>query len=104
MFSAVYSTGMLWVRVGERGVRGKDDGFASRPTSTGKEGRAGVRGIFGIFQEPLQSGSRCIPLPGDVAGQADRQTVIKWREEGEHHAPIPWCLWRKKMALTENCL
>lgn len=42
--------------------------------------RRGVRGIFGIFQEPFQSGSRCILLPRDLA-RAARQTVIKGEEE-----------------------
>lgn len=54
------------------GLKEKEGGLGNRPTSSGKEG-GGVRGIFGIFQEPLQSGSRCIPLPRGSAQQWARQ-------------------------------
>lgn len=51
---------MLWVG----GREGKEGGLGNRLTSSGKEGGGGVfRGIFGIFQEPLQSGSRHVLLP-----------------------------------------
>lgn len=39
-------------------LAGKEGGLRNRPTSSGREGG----GIFGIFQEPFQSGSRCIIL------------------------------------------
>lgn len=56
VFGAVQNTGMLWVG----GLEGKEGGLASlRP----QERRGVIRGIFGIFQEPFQSGSRCILLP-----------------------------------------
>lgn len=53
--------------------------------------RRGVRGIFGIFQEPFQSGSRCILLPRDLAEQPDRQWSREERK-GERHALLPICL------------
>lgn len=65
VFGAVYSTGMLWV--GE--PKGKEGGLADLRLQK----RRGVRGIFGMFQEPFQSGSRWILLPKDLPKQPDRQ-------------------------------
>ncbi|KAG7509993.1 hypothetical protein JOB18_010525 [Solea senegalensis] len=73
---------MLWV-----GGNRKEGWWVSKQAYVHGKGR-GFRGIFGIFQEPFQSGSRCIPLPRDLAEQADRQLSREGRK-GEHHALLP---------------
>lgn len=70
VFGAVYSTGMLWVGEPEWKEGGLADLRLQKKGFGGVGG--GVRGIFGIFQEPFQSGSRWILLPKDPA-KPDRQ-------------------------------
>lgn len=81
MLGAVYSTGMLWVG----GLEGKEGGLESRPTSSGKEGG---QGHIWHISGPFQSGSRCIPLLGDLAEQQDEQW-LREEKKGEHHALLP---------------
>lgn len=75
-----------WNAVGW-GTRREGGWASSEQTYVFRKG-GGFRGIFDIFQEPFQSGSRCILLPGDLAERPDGQ---RSREEkkGEHHALLP---------------
>ena len=69
------------------GTRRKGGWASSEQTYVFRKG-GGFRGIFGIFQEPFQSGSRCILLPGDLAERPDGQRSREERK-GEHHALLP---------------